>query len=289
MSNLEASESISPGIGLEKSIPTFSEETVPYSNELATVEARPKGKKRDRDYSDFDPTKFPTDDLPHLEKKKRRRTTKKTEKHTNSVPVCSNKSDEGSASADGEDLCCICFDAPKVRGKINSCDHKYCYDCIKRWADETNTCPQCKKRFTKLERIPPVNGEDTNTNQRRSRRKKDVITIKKKDIKASGDQHLSGVLARVFEHFALRPVNAADRPRNSAARGGLHRLFRLERRANLPPTSVDAPISLMDSDDESSGGSGANAPGRSNSNAVRSEVDTFDDLVTDLPSLIQRI
>jgi predicted amidophosphoribosyltransferase len=40
---------------------------------------------------------------------------------------------------------------------INSCKHKFCFSCIEKWADRENTCPLCKERFTKIERVhkPP--------------------------------------------------------------------------------------------------------------------------------------
>ena len=198
--NLEVCEPTTARAGddLAKGPATVSEDTVPYDD--TTPESRPRRKKRGRSYSDFDPTttKSPRGDVPHLKKKKRKTAKKQVDAKTGA----SKKTDEASASTDEQELCCICFDVPTIRGKINSCDHKYCYDCIKRWADETNTCPQCKKRFTKLERIPPK-GEGSGPKGRKSRRKKDVISIKKKDIQCSSDNHLSGVLARVFEHFAL--------------------------------------------------------------------------------------
>lgn len=33
--------------------------------------------------------------------------------------------------------CGICFESVTFRGKINHCDHLFCYDCIERWAKVT--------------------------------------------------------------------------------------------------------------------------------------------------------
>lgn len=33
------------------------------------------------------------------------------------------------------------------RGTIQSCNHRFCFVCIKKWAAECNTCPNCKKEF----------------------------------------------------------------------------------------------------------------------------------------------
>lgn len=37
--------------------------------------------------------------------------------------------------------------------KINSCDHRFCFSCIEKWAERENSCPLCKVRFTKIERL----------------------------------------------------------------------------------------------------------------------------------------
>ncbi|KRX04933.1 Zinc finger, FYVE/PHD-type [Pseudocohnilembus persalinus] len=44
--------------------------------------------------------------------------------------------------------CCICFDKPEnqIYGVLK-CNHKYCYQCIKDWADVTNQCPMCRTEF----------------------------------------------------------------------------------------------------------------------------------------------
>lgn len=297
--NVEVCDGALPEAGdaLEKGTSALaSEDTVPYDDGsgLATLEERPKRQKRGRSYSSFDPT------ATKAPRKSLRRMAKKAKE-----PDTGSSSTSCSPNTEEEDVCCICLDVPKDRGKINSCDHRYCYGCIKRWSEETNTCPQCKKRFTKLERIAAADEVSASKGKKSKRKKKDVITIKKKDIQSSSDHHLSGILARVFEHFALRPVSAVDHPRSrNNSRSGLHRLFRLERRVtpNAPPTSINDPISLLDSDDESAGSNGDSPSSTSTSTrtsgpAIRSEVDvgmpdetsSFDDLVTDLPTLIRRI
>jgi len=55
--------------------------------------------------------------------------------------------------------CCICLDKPSDfdLASINSCNHKFCFTCIEKWADRENTCPLCKSRFNKIDRVnkPP--------------------------------------------------------------------------------------------------------------------------------------
>ena len=36
--------------------------------------------------------------------------------------------------------------------KLDSCIHIFCYSCIKDWADVTNECPLCKRRFNNIEK-----------------------------------------------------------------------------------------------------------------------------------------
>jgi hypothetical protein len=56
-------------------------------------------------------------------------------------------------SADLPD-CGICFtpidETTNPRGVINSCNHVFCSMCITAWGRSTNTCPHCKRRFTKI-------------------------------------------------------------------------------------------------------------------------------------------
>ena len=51
--------------------------------------------------------------------------------------------------------CCICMcDAkPNDQAKIDGCEHRFCFHCIEKWSERENTCPLCKARFTKIERV----------------------------------------------------------------------------------------------------------------------------------------
>lgn len=51
--------------------------------------------------------------------------------------------------------CCICLEIPTEEelSTINGCDHPYCFTCIETWAYRENTCPLCKSRFTKIEKV----------------------------------------------------------------------------------------------------------------------------------------
>lgn len=136
----------------------------------------------------------------------------------------SSSSSQMEDDKDEEDICCICLDSIKVRGKLDSCDHRYCFDCIKRWSKETNQCPQCKKRFHQLEKIiddkkdittdSSANDKKRRKNSSKKRNSKNIMKIKKKDISVNhGPANISGILARIFDHFHRRSFGRShDRP-----------------------------------------------------------------------------
>jgi len=52
-----------------------------------------------------------------------------------------------------QDTCTICLcDIPDYqKAGIDSCEHKFCFPCIKDWGMNCeNTCPNCKKKFGKI-------------------------------------------------------------------------------------------------------------------------------------------
>ena len=66
----------------------------------------------------------------------------------------------------------ICFEEEYAfLGELDSCAHAYCFDCISKWAESSNTCPQCKRRFKKLSKIAVATGK-----------KEKTVTIRKKDF-----------------------------------------------------------------------------------------------------------
>ena len=178
----------------------------------------------------------------------------------------SNKGDSSSASMDASkepDPCCICLDAIKVRGQIDSCDHRYCFGCIKRWSKETNQCPQCKKRFHQIEKV----NEDkisTKSPSRKRRRKnsssgadrkstKRVVKIKNKDITVNhGHEHIRGLLTRLFDHFEIPLLDSSRSTNRTRTRSPTGRIFHIRSGAynplfSLPSTSSENPIDLVSS------------------------------------------
>ncbi|KAI8528756.1 hypothetical protein RHMOL_Rhmol12G0172000 [Rhododendron molle] len=69
-------------------------------------------------------------------------------------------------ACDGSDTewqsCGICLCSEEggraiIRGRIDSCDHYFCFVCIMEWAKVESRCPLCKRRFTSIRR-PPMDG-----------------------------------------------------------------------------------------------------------------------------------
>ncbi|KAI6683305.1 hypothetical protein NL676_029218 [Syzygium grande] len=56
---------------------------------------------------------------------------------------------------DDDGMCCeICLteEGRAVRGRIDSCDHYFCFVCIMEWAKVESKCPMCKRRFSAIPR-----------------------------------------------------------------------------------------------------------------------------------------
>ena len=83
-------------------------------------------------------------------------------------------------------ICAICLDAPPCMSEVASisgCTHRFCFDCIDRWAVTENKCPCCKARFQTIDRVvalPPSPAEESETEAaagggggRRSKRKRE--------------------------------------------------------------------------------------------------------------------
>ncbi|KAG5475286.1 hypothetical protein LSCM1_03399 [Leishmania martiniquensis] len=81
----------------------------------------------------------------------------------------------GATAADStalyENICGICFtDVHPVdnpRGRLNSCGHLFCSYCIKAWARNTNVCPCCKARFTRIYTVHADSGKEEETKVRK--------------------------------------------------------------------------------------------------------------------------
>lgn len=50
--------------------------------------------------------------------------------------------------------CSICLDTITMRGRLSTCSHWFCFECIQEWSKNTNTCPLCKTRFRCISQVP---------------------------------------------------------------------------------------------------------------------------------------
>jgi hypothetical protein len=61
------------------------------------------------------------------------------------------KDEEGSSSTMKDLICAICLDFPddpKHIATVSGCTHRFCFDCIEKWAHKgSNECPLCKSSF----------------------------------------------------------------------------------------------------------------------------------------------
>jgi len=89
------------------------------------------------------------------------------------------KSDEADSKPAAVEACCICLGdvEPNDLAKIDGCGHRFCFGCIEKWAERENTCPLCKARFTKIERVNKKRKKGTKNTKRVKRRdqRSDVV------------------------------------------------------------------------------------------------------------------
>ena len=74
-------------------------------------------------------------------------------------------------------ICPICLDAPDCMTEvatINGCTHRFCFDCVDKWAGTENRCPCCKARFQTIDRVIALPPSPSALGQgRRGKRKRD--------------------------------------------------------------------------------------------------------------------
>ena len=89
-------------------------------------------------------------------------TKKRVSKSTSTAAAASSKrraKERTSKPASAAETCGVCLEPFKKRGKINSCNHMFCYKCIKKWMSSSNSCPLCKKRVTSLTAVSVATGK----------------------------------------------------------------------------------------------------------------------------------
>ena len=145
--------------------------------------------------------------------------------------------------------CCICMCdiEPKDLTVVNGCDHKFCFECIDTWSARENTCPLCKVRFTKIERV----------SKKRVKGQKGVKyskTVRERNQRADLPQGsaLEAILASLAQGGGSGPPSALAQL-----------MFSITNGRSIPPpppfaaarsarsgSNASSPLELMDSDDE---------------------------------------
>jgi len=105
-----------------------------------------------------------------------------------------------------EQHCSICLEPPArdEETRLNNCGHIFCFSCIETWAERENTCPLCKVRFTKIERVnkPPPSKRRKKGGGKSSGGKNSKKATKRIKARDQREDLLSAnPLAGLFEHL----------------------------------------------------------------------------------------
>jgi hypothetical protein len=163
--------------------------------------ARDRAKKADNDVDAEDKTKTqpPAKSTRSSRKQARPSSPDRKKSASKSTPEVKQEDDESKK-------CCICLDLPteKELSKLDGCKHTYCFTCIEKWAERENTCPQCKARFFKIERVHKVKRKRSNST---SPKVTNVKKVKTRDQRADyRQQNLQGFFANM-EAYGLQGLN----------------------------------------------------------------------------------
>lgn len=123
------------------------------------------------------------------------------------------------------ETCCICMCEvePSELAIINSCEHKFCFDCIDQWSQRENKCPLCKSRFNKIERVHKRRKKGTKNSKRvkqRDQRQEIPHAVALEGLIANLNRS-SGSLARIiFGGFEFGQLQAGHRMTTRHTPGG---------------------------------------------------------------------
>lgn len=70
--------------------------------------------------------------------------------------------------------CGVCLEIINLQGIIDSCNHTFCFECIHKWSQVSNTCPMCKGRFKAISKQKP--GQPP-----KKKKKADTIKVLRRD------------------------------------------------------------------------------------------------------------
>lgn len=98
-----------------------------------------------------------------------------------------DNADKETASEEEDNKCGICLEAIGTVADLDSCDHKFCFDCIMHWVKIVSVCPLCKKEIRKIKK-KKVNQDDDDDDDEGEGEESEKIKAKKrkKRMKRSG-------------------------------------------------------------------------------------------------------
>jgi len=190
-----------------------------------------------------DTASIPADVIP--KNKQRKRSSSSTpRKRARASPIKKEVSSPATEDDDEKkpaatESCCICMcdvDSDDLAG-ISGCSHTFCFHCIEKWAERENSCPLCKNRFTKIDRV----------NKKKKKGQKNSKRVKQRDQRS--DLGPGAALEGLLASFAQRHGSAPNIARlifsgSSFTFGTIHGP-RFERH-----TFVEDNLMFSDSDDE---------------------------------------
>ena len=137
--------------------------------------------------------------------------------------------------ASGLYTCAICFEEKQNQDLaiLNNCDHRYCPECIEKWCERENSCPQCKK---------PINLVDIPGRSRRKRIKEKHL-VPEEDISENNDHIVSVAVMNYIASTRFRQYMAQTILRRSNVRARI--LWAIIQQA-LPPLRRQIQNSILE-------------------------------------------
>jgi len=84
-----------------------------------------------------------------------------TNKYFSTIKPSANKPKKKPDLQSFKEKCVICLEDIMEKGKSDACNHPYCYNCVLQWCKLTNSCPICKRRFRKINKMIWTRGSST--------------------------------------------------------------------------------------------------------------------------------
>ena len=155
--------------------------------------------------------------------RKRKLITTREKKEKSRKRVCyelSSDEDDESQQQNKENVpsisnepCAICYEMITFRGKIDSCDHMFCFGCVQKWAKDSTLCPICRARFFAITKECLTAGNSDLQSSAPVKKCLEKIRIPLKDFshqKYVDDEEYYGTIARLVSDEAEEAGRGSD-------------------------------------------------------------------------------